>query len=186
MPTTRTFVAVFPPREVAAQVALAIDGLKRPDDGIAWIREPNLHYTLRFLGDLEPDRVDAARAATREAAAASTAFQVALGAAGAFPDMRRPKILWLGTRAGGEGMTALAASLERALGTRGFEADDRPYAPHLTVGRVRDHMHVRGWPGTAVFPRVEFAVTELLVVASTLAAGGSVYRPLERARLGSS
>lgn len=182
--TQRLFLAVFPPAGVQAAAARAADALRFAGDGVAWVKRDNLHYTLRFLGDLGADDARAAGEAAREAAAASAPFDAALGAFGAFPDARRARVLWIGMRTGAEALRALAAALEHALAARGFGAADKPFAPHLTVGRVRDG---GDWSARlAAAPAVDaaFAVSELRLVRSTLAPGGSRYEPVLRAPLG--
>ncbi|MEP7028030.1 MAG: RNA 2',3'-cyclic phosphodiesterase [Candidatus Eisenbacteria bacterium] len=187
MDTTRTFVAVFPPADVVARIATAIDALRRPGDGVGWVHTPNLHYTLRFLGDLEPERLAAARRAAARAAGECSPFSVRLGAPGLFPDARRPRVLWLGAAEGEGPLTRLAAHLEAALAADGFAPADKPFAPHLTLGRVRDAAD-----GAAVArrftdappPDALFEVRELVVVKSTLDPRGARYEPLARLELG--
>ncbi|MEO6461879.1 MAG: RNA 2',3'-cyclic phosphodiesterase [Candidatus Eisenbacteria bacterium] len=189
--TTRAFVAVFPPPEVVAAVGAALDLLRTPGDGIAWVPPANLHYTMRFLGDLEPARLDAARRALGTAAAGSgvAPFRVRLGGPGAFPGPGRPRVLWLGAAEGAAALTLLAGGLEGALEREKFARSERPFTPHLTTGRVREPGAAAVAAATgrflgATFPGAAFEVAELVLVASTLAPGGSRYEPLERAALG--
>jgi RNA 2',3'-cyclic 3'-phosphodiesterase len=184
--TTRTFVAVFPPPDLAARVAGVLARLRQPGDGVSWVRAGNLHYTLRFLGDLAASQVEAAGRAAARAARGGAPFSLALGGPGAFPNARRPSVLWLGAESGGEALVALAAGLEAALTEEGFPRADRPFAPHLTLGRLRERANVAGVAErylAAEFPGDAFEVGELVVVKSTLAPGGSRYEPLERAPL---
>ena len=187
---SRVFVAVFPPPEVSAAVGEALAALRAPGDGIAWVKPANLHYTMRFLGDLEPARVAAAGRAVRKAASAQgvAPFPVRLGGPGAFPGPARPRVLWLGAVAGAAPLTLLAGGLEAALEREGFARSDRPFTPHLTTGRVRQAAGAASGATAhflaAAFPELAFDVRELVLVASTLAAGGSRYEPLERAPLG--
>ena len=187
--TTRAFIAVFPPAEVREAVAGHLDAVRTPRDGVAWVRAANLHFTLRFLGDLESARLEAARHALVAAAAApdSAPFRVRLGGAGAFPGPARARVLWLGVNEGAAPLALLAGRVEAALVREGFPRADRPFTPHLTLGRPRDP------DGTAeavarflaaVFPQAEFAVGEIVLVSSALAAGGSIYAPIAHAALG--
>ena len=109
MDTTRTFIAVFPPPDVVERMTRAVDALKQPGDGVGWVRPANIHYTLRFLGDLDDAAVTTARRAAADAARAAAPFRVTLGAPGLFPNDRRPRILWLGAAGGAPALTALAA-----------------------------------------------------------------------------
>ena len=101
-----------------------------PPDGI--------HLTLHFLGQLEPGRVDDVDRAVEPAVVAQGQFAVEVEGLGAFPSMARPRIIWAGI--GGTGRTRLLelqAATGKALQLAGFELEARPYAPHLTLGRVR-------------------------------------------------
>ena len=188
----RTFVAVFPPPSVAQAIGAALEALRAPGDGIAWVRGANLHYTMRFLGELDPRRLEAARGAVRAAAVARgvAPFSMRLGGPGAFPGPARPRVLWLGATDGAAPLTLLAGALEDALTKTGFGRAERPFTPHLTTGRVREGGGEAAREAAARFlaaalPATEaFEVRELQLVASTLAPGGSRYEPLERAVLG--
>jgi 2'-5' RNA ligase len=186
--TTRTFLAVFPPATVVERLADALEAVRQPGDGVGWVKSANVHYTLRFLGDLEPAGVEAAQRAAVRAAAAARPFRVALGAPGIFPDARRPRVLWLGANEGAQALTGLSRALESALMTEGFSRADKPFAPHLTLGRVRD---TADGPKVAArflagrYPADAFEVRELVVVKSTLDPRGALYEPLATAALGS-
>lgn len=178
----RTFLAVFPSPATQAAAARVIERLRRPDDGVSWVRRENLHFTMRFMGDLDEGGMSRVIAAARDGAAGRPAFTIGLGAAGAFPDPRRARVLWLGLSQGAEPLVALAGSLDRALAEHGFLAADRTFTPHLTLGRVR-----RGgadWAArltdVAAEPVSEgaasFTVDRVVVVQSTLSPSGSIYR----------
>jgi 2'-5' RNA ligase len=189
----RAFVAVFPPPSVAQGIGTALEALRSPGDGIAWVRGANLHYTMRFLGELDPRRLEAARGAVRAAAGGRgvAPFAMRLGGPGAFPGPARPRVLWLGAAEGASPLTLLAGALDDALVRAGFGRAERPFTPHLTTGRVREGGGEAARAAAARFlaaawPASEgFEVRELQLVASTLAPGGSRYEPLERAVLGS-
>src|SRR5690349_20746137 len=93
---------------------------------------------MRFLGEIGEDGLRRVTEAAREAAAEIPRFEAELGGAGAFPNARRARVIWLGMRSGAEPLTGLAGALERALDQRGFAPDGRKFAAHLTLGRVRD------------------------------------------------
>ena len=134
----RLFVAVpLPPDSLAACVAL-IDGVRRgPFGGVPrWVHVENLHLTVRFLGETPPDLTPDAALAVRDALAGARAFDVVLAGAGAFPETRKPRALWLGIERGAPELGALADALDPALEPLGWPRDDRPYRPHLTVARL--------------------------------------------------
>ncbi len=174
----RLFLAVFPPAAVQRAAFACIEALRRPGDGVSWVKPENLHYTLRFLGELGEDGARRAGEAAGEAAAQSRAFAAALGGLGAFPDARRARVIWAGMSEGAEALVTLARDLDRALAKRGFGAADKPFSAHLTLGRVRT-------PGTdwsaalaaqrVAAPQAGFGVERICVVESRLSPGGSIY-----------
>lgn len=183
--THRVFLAVFPPASVQAAAHEVTAALRRPDDRMSWVKRENLHYTMRFLGDLGADGERRAGEAAREAAAKHPPFDATLGAPGAFPNPRRARVVWLGLAAGAEALQALARDLESALRARGFERADKPFAAHLTLGRARDRdRDVSAALAGAVVAPASFRVGELLVVRSTLSPKGSIYETSVRAPLG--
>src|SRR5262245_21317277 len=137
----RIFLAIFPPPETQSLAFDVVEALKRPADSVSWVKRENLHFTLRFMGELGDDGVRRVKEAAREAAAQAPAFDARLGKCGAFPGLKRARVLWLGLVDGAAPMTVVAGALERALAKRGFEPERNKFAPHLTIGRVRDPRH---------------------------------------------
>jgi len=142
----RMFIAVDPPADVAKVAAQVADRLRQAGVEAAWSNPAQLHLTLHFLGD-EVDDADLHRlcVAMDEAAASVPPFRVAVGGVGVFPGLQRPRVVWLGVRAGAAELARLHAALAERLEPLGFPAEARGFRPHLTVGRFRD----RGQAGTA-------------------------------------
>jgi RNA 2',3'-cyclic 3'-phosphodiesterase len=134
----RLFIAVPLPPEAVADCAALIDRVRSaPLGGVPrWVHVPNLHLTVRFLGATPAGRVEAVATAVDLALAGIGPFEVELAGAGAFPDARRPRTLWLGIRRGADDLGAMARALDGALAPLGWPPEDRPYRPHLTVARL--------------------------------------------------
>ena len=185
----RTFLAVFPAAAAQQAAHRVIERLRRAGDDVSWVRRENLHYTLRFMGDLDEDGVTRVIAAAGQAVSGRPPFAATPGEAGAFPSARRARVLWLGLSQGAEALIALASGLEQALRGQGFEAARRPFSPHLTLGRVRrreaDWSARLAAVGAGLQPgwAPAFTVDRVAVVESTLASGGSVYRVRAEAAL---
>jgi RNA 2',3'-cyclic 3'-phosphodiesterase len=182
----RIFLAVFPPPEVQAAAADLIERLRRPGDGVSWVKRENLHYTLRFMGELGEQGLERVTAAAREGAGDHAPFDAVLGAAGAFPRSNKARVLWLGLAEGGEALTAVAKDVERALRAAGFDRADQPFKSHLTIGRVRERD--QDWSerlaGAALDPAPRFRVDRVQVIQSTLSPRGSRYDVRAEAALG--
>lgn len=184
----RVFLAVFPPREAQALAARTIESLRRPGDGVSWVKPDNLHYTLRFIGEVGDDGARRVAEAAREAARGLPPFDAVLGGAGAFPKPRGARVLWIGLTEGAEPFGVLAKRLETALEKRGFSRERKGFEPHLTIGRVRSPG--RDWTGPLAGagtldpePAARFHVSSIACVDSTLSPQGSIYRVYETARL---
>ena len=106
----RLFLAVFPSPAAQGAAFAGIESLRRPGDRVSWVQRQNLHYTMRFLGEVGEDGLRRASEAARQAAAAHAAFDAALGALGAFPSPRRARVLWIGMTLGEPPLLALASS----------------------------------------------------------------------------
>ena len=134
----RLFVAVpLPPAAIEAAGAL-IEGLRAGPLGRVprWVHIPNLHLTVRFLGETPAALVPEAIRAVEDSVRGTEAFDVVLAGAGSFPAGRRPRALWLGIERGTEELGALARAVDAAVQPLGWPPDERAYRPHLTVARL--------------------------------------------------
>jgi len=134
----RLFFSV-PVSEVARSAASdVLRAMKRAagDAPLSWTRDEQLHFTLAFLGEQPEDALPRLREAAASCAGVR-AFELGLSGAGAFPDPRRPRVLWLGAEEGARELEHLAACLAGGLRAAGFVLEKRPFRAHLTVARVR-------------------------------------------------
>lgn len=183
----RLFFAVFPPPEVQRAAFAMEEALRRIGNPVSWVRADNLHYTLRFMGDLGADGARRCGEAADEAAAAIPAFDAALGGLGAFPKPVNARVLWIGLAEGAEPLTALAKGLDAGLRKRGFDRADKPFSAHLTIGRVRNAGEDWG-PRLAGAPAADpatarFRVDRLRLMESKLSPKGSTYSVKHEAKL---
>ena len=127
--------------EVASAIAETVEPLRKERSGVRWVRPGNLHLTLRFLGDaVERGRLQPFHKFLGEIGAQTLPFILNASGAGAFPNLDRPRTIWIGLA--GEELIQLAQRVESAAVQAGFAPEGRPYTPHLTIGRVRD---LHGW-----------------------------------------
>jgi len=184
--TLRAFLAVFPSPPAEQALNAYVDQLRREQRGVSWVKPGNLHFTLRFLGDISPQQVEAAKQAADAAALGKAAFAVATGAPGAFPSLERPRVVWLGLEEGRGPLVGLAAELEQALVKAGLGKADKPFAPHLTLGRVREGLPPSALPALlkrCPAPAVKFEAASLRLVRSQLDPRGSIYTVIHEAML---
>lgn len=137
--TTRCFLALtFREADLAAAVE-RLDGMRGAVGGgrVKWIAPENLHLTLYFFGDLDARALARARRAVAGLGGAWDPVEVSWGDVGCFPSARRAQVIWLGLREKGGGLTGFAGWVHRRLRDAGFPEPDKPFRPHLTLGRVR-------------------------------------------------
>jgi 2'-5' RNA ligase len=180
----RAFVAVpVPPAE--ALVALA-DALAAGPADLKVVDPTKHHLTLSFLGDVPDDATPRIAAALDAACAGQPAFALQLHGVGAFPNARRPRVVWAGARPEPR-MATLAERVRRALGDAGFAQDDKPFKVHLTLARARaqggDAKAAAFVQANAERPLPALPVHEVRLYRSTLGRGGSTYDVLHAARL---
>ncbi len=135
--TLRTFVAVDIDAAVETQVARLLKKLQQTPAKVKWVDPRHMHYTLKFLGEVELREVPEVCHVIQEAVAPLESFRVVAAGTGAFPDLQRPRTVWLGISEGSEEFVALHDAVEDALGPLGFRREHRRFRPHLTLGRVR-------------------------------------------------
>ncbi|HYB44040.1 MAG TPA: RNA 2',3'-cyclic phosphodiesterase [Candidatus Methylomirabilis sp.] len=188
----RVFVALWPDDRTRSEVAEEIDRLRPLCRAIAWVPPLNLHLTLKFLGEQPEPRLADALGGLAEAVEGRAAFSIALHGVGAFPGMERARILWIGVATGALDVRALQSSVDAALAARGFPGDERPWHPHLTVGRVFDP---RRWRREATPVLQEsiaraatrafgaFPVSRVSLVRSDLSATGARYSEIDSVSL---
>ena len=182
----RLFAALPVPEDVRRWLDGVLLPLRRTGADVKWVRPDGVHWTLHFFGGTPEDRLGEITGLLDRAAAGSPPFDWRPGGLGAFPEQGFPRVLWAGLRQGGPEMEALAARLEREVGSAGFPVEERPFKAHLTLGRVRSP---RGGPRlkaalTAGAPDGPPARAESLILyRSELKKGGSVYTPLHESKL---
>lgn len=188
MARIRTFIAVEI-ADVVRQNALALQQeLARRNLSVKWVDAASMHITLFFLGEVdERDVVPICRLVDKRVKNLPP-FRLEFTGVGAFPTLRRPKILWVGVGEGSEGLKRVHDVLEEPLLERGcYRHEDRAYAPHLTLGRLTqaDRTEDCGailakystWQGGAT------DVDEIVIMHSELRREGPVYTMMGRAKL---
>jgi len=179
--TERAFVAVPLAPGLRARLSAATSALRREDwaDGVSWVKEENLHLTLRFLGETPVEVLPRVARAVAEAVAPLAPFEARVGVVDVFPGRRRPRAIAASVD-GGPDLVELAAAVERGVVSAGLPATERPFSrAHITLGRVRRRAHGRPIVGIDFEPAV-LAVDSLVLYTSELKPTGAVYSELER------
>ncbi len=139
MEQIRSFIAIELPTEVKQALASLQAKLKAGDSRqIKWVEPENMHLTLHFLGNIDPLTVDEIISAINQAAIGTHPFKIQVGGVGAFPNIQRVRVIWVGLAGDIEKLAGLQKSIGQNLEPLGFIPEKRPFTPHLTIGRVRE------------------------------------------------
>ena len=184
--TVRSFIAVEIPAGMQEEITRCIAPLQRslPKPLIRWVASQNVHLTLKFLGDVSPANLERLARSLEHEALAQQAFTMSVGGLGAFPSASHARVLWVGLNALSD-LEALARGVEAVAVRLGFEAEVRPFSPHLTIGRVApntspaDQQRIRA--ALAETPAAALGsvhVDALHIFKSDLRPDGPIYTPL--------
>lgn len=138
MSSVRAFLAVPLPRQLQQSIRAVQRGLKGRIPEARWTRSENLHLTLHFLGEIEQETLEKIKVSVLSVRRCQRPFQVEVKGLGAFPNLRRPRVIWLGLEPRGQ-LRQLHKVSQRCLRQAGVMTESRPYSPHLTIGRLRQH-----------------------------------------------
>ncbi len=173
----RSFLAVTIPESERESLAAAISGFKQANLPVKWVEPPNLHITVKFLGDIGQSVVAGVQPACRDICRAFKPFEISLRGIGCFPRHGNARVIWVGVDRGAGELTALVSALDSALHAIGFEQDSR-FHPHLTIGRVRKPACIDRILKTEFLGRI-FRVDNIVLYRSTLTAAGPTYTVLD-------
>ena len=134
----RIFVAVGISEEARQQLIGAVESIRREiPDGIQWANPSGMHLTLKFLGNIPSAEVRPLLKCLESVSAAHRPFALELAGLGMFPNRRAPRVLWAGTGGDGDALSALQQASEDAINGLGYPPEQRPFRPHITLGRPR-------------------------------------------------
>jgi 2'-5' RNA ligase len=178
----RAFIAVEIDPQVIDKISAAINQLKSRVSGVRWVNATNIHLTLKFLGDVEETQINQIGAALEAQLHPFPRFTINAKGLGVFPDLRRPRILWVGLT--GIQLASLVSRLESALEPLGFAPEKRSFTPHLSIGRWRQTDRASKTLGQALesWKDYQFGATnvdEVILFHSKLNPEGAIHTKLQ-------
>ena len=173
----RLFAAVPVAEPARAEILGVLGRLRASEWPVRWVQEEGLHLTLKFFGEVAPERLEVIEEAMRIARRDAGTLALKLGDLGAFPSESRARVLWMGLEATPI-LDVLQDRLERAGEAIGFPPEGAPFQPHVTLGRVREGQRCppHGLDDyQAMYERVAFIGTQLVLYESVLTTRGPRY-----------
>ena len=176
----RSFIAVEVPENIQEEVFSLKENVSPDFAKIRWVKKENIHLTLVFLGEIAEDITEQVKEKMRQVSKKHKVFNMAFQSSGVFPNLRRPRILWVGvTPLSKEPLVNVSNDLRNALDF--LKLDDRNFKPHITFGRIKSVYNLgalqRGIESITINTE-EFTVKEITLFKSVLKPEGAVYTPL--------
>lgn len=173
--SVRAFIGIFPPPGIQralhrAALTLSVEG------SVRYVPPENIHLTIKFLGDVTPEKLSEAGKTLAAMSERHEPFEVELSGFGAFPSARRGRVLWAAVGGESDRLGAIAAAVEDTLEPLGFVREPHTYRPHLTLGRARGRPFILD--ETTASKNLTFSAERLMLVRSILRSDGASYEPV--------
>ena len=185
--TIRTFIAIKLPKNIISSIDKIQEGLITYGFKVRWVRPQNIHLTLKFLGNISKADIDKIGDTMTESVGEYGPISLNVKGIGAFPGIKRPRVVWVGITGRIDRLAGLQGKLEKKLAEIGFPEENRPFKGHLTIGRVKgkidpkrflDAMHEFAESGSTTF-----IADKIILFRSELKPSGAVYTELLNASL---
>ena len=178
----RCFIAIKLPSDIRNQIGSYIRELTSLTSKVKWVRSDNLHLTIKFLGEIEPNLVEKINEKLDSINQAGRPFDLRVAESGCFPGRNRPKVFWLGLDQNeGEELIRIQKWLEERLNEIGIERERRKFSPHLTIGRVKgadNFSDLYSYLDRNPFQSKVFKVEQVCLIRSFLKPTGAEYKDL--------
>ena len=177
----RCFVAVEIPEPIQALLKPVQTHLQSQIHKATWTKFGNFHLTLKFLGDIRPEAINDVSEALQRVTDTHPPFAIAFGGVGAFPNLARPRVIWMGIKQGASTVSRLAKAVNLELTHLGFSTDNR-FHPHLTLARLKTATDLE--PLKNILRKYDtivggsMRVNEITLMQSQLHRNGAIYTPL--------
>ncbi len=174
----RTFLSIPVPNEITyLQNKLKLTIVEKKAK-ISWVKDGNIHLTLKFIGDTPEDEVKKINSTIGHIIENTSTMNFMINGSGCFPKKERPRILWLGIDGDLSPLQGLVYKINDALDPLGYPKEEKEYIPHLTLARIKYPQKVT--PDISGFLNynydpIKFNVNKIHLMSSELFHKGSVY-----------
>lgn len=184
----RSFLAIELPKTILKKIEEVQRDLKSTHGDVRWVNSEKIHLTLKFFGNIEELRIDPIFKTIEEVIRNTPPFSLKVRGVGAFPHLKNPRVIWMGLVDGRETLISFQKQIDTLLKDIGFQPEDRPFHPHLTLGRMKSSRGKEELVGRMEkFKEEEFGtfqVERVVLFKSDLKPTGPIYTPLKEMKLG--
>jgi 2'-5' RNA ligase len=185
----RSFLAIELPESILRRIGEVQRDLKSSRADVRWVSPQNIHLTLKFFGNIEESKIDSIAQSIEEPARTFSPIGITVRGMGAFPGLKSPRVIWIGLHDEKKVLVSFQKQLDGELQKIGFQPEDRPFHPHLTLGRMRSNRGKDELVTEMEKYREEefgsFQTDRVILLKSDLRPEGPIYTPLREIRLGS-
>ncbi len=183
----RTFIAINLPDTLKESIGESIRQYKSFGVYVKWVHSKKIHITLKFLGEIDENKIVEIEDAIQKVASQYRPFQLSVEGWGGFPNLHKPRVFWTGIQQGKEHLITIAKDLETYLEPLGFEREKRSFSPHITIGRVKSLSGIHKLTETMEkqqFQKTAFEVKQIEFIKSELTPRGPVYTSIKTCNIG--
>ena len=187
MELLRTFIAIELEPSLQETLGKIQQHLKKTGADVKWVKPQHIHVTLKFLGEITPEQVEKVKSVMQTTLGKFQSFPLDITHLGAFPKMENPHIIWVGTNPDQHAVVDMAFFLEKRLNEEGFPKEERDFAPHITLGRLKHSINrfalTKALKEYAIPQPLRQFVGEVKLFKSTLTPSGPIYEAMETVHL---
>lgn len=186
----RAFIAIELPQIIKTALAKLQEQLKQSGADVKWVEPQNIHLTLKFLGEINQEQLVLIKQIIDDTARDRKTFPASISSLRAFPKINFPRVIWAGISPGDNETKEIVRDLEEKIQKLGIPKEERPFAAHITLGRVRSLKNKEKLvqalnsltPDLSAQP-IEFPVLKITLFKSTLSPKGPSYEAIQEASL---
>ena len=183
MSQIRSFIAIELPLLIKSSIEEIQHKLKSSTADVRWVRPEGIHLTLKFLGNIEEERISEISDLVTQCASDISSFPLTVRTLGAFPNEKNPKVIWVSADDDSCSLSKLHQALENRLSHIGFKVEKRAFSPHLTLGRLKSPKGKRELITTLADHKQSecgtFEAQEVCLFKSELKPSGALYTKLK-------
>jgi 2'-5' RNA ligase len=184
----RSFLAIELPKGILNKIEEIELDLRSTHADVRWVNPEKIHLTLKFFGNIEESMIDSILKSIEEPTQNTNPFSLKVRGIGAFPNLKNPRVIWMGLVDGKEVLASFQKQIDNQLREIGFQPENRPFRPHLTLGRMKSSRGREELAGTMEkYKEEEFGdlqVERVVLFKSDLRPTGPIYTALRELKFG--